>query len=358
MKELWSRRCRSLTPYTPGEQPKKKMDRLIKLNTNENPYPPSPMALEAMRAVPGESLRLYPDPDCCELREGIAMALDVKPEQIFVGNGSDEVLSLAFQAFFDPDEPIRFADITYGFYPVFADFYGLSYETIPLDENFGLPVEPFLKPGGGIVVANPNAPTGRELSLCDIKAIVSANEHRVVVVDEAYVDFGTRSAIELVNSYNNLLIVRTFSKGRSLAGLRVGYAVGHKDLITAMHLVKDSFNSYPVDRVAQAAALGAIRDEEYFRCTTTKIISTRACTTSLLRSMGFKVCDSSSNFLFVTHETVPATVLKDELREQGILVRWWNKPRISNYLRISVGTDEEMRALCDALKEIIANYKA
>lgn len=355
MKELWSRRCRSLTPYTPGEQPN--MMKLIKLNTNENPYPPSPMALEAMRAVPGESLRLYPDPDCCELRKGIAMVLDVKPEQIFVGNGSDEVLSLAFQAFFDPDEPIRFADITYGFYPVFADFYGLTYQQIPLDENFGLPLEPFLKPGGGIVVANPNAPTGRELSLSDIKAIVSANEKRVVVVDEAYVDFGTRSAIELVNSYPNLLVVRTFSKGRSLAGLRVGYAVGHKDLIEAMHLVKDSFNSYPVDRVAQAAALGAIQDQEYFRCTTTKIISTRACTTGVLRSMGFTVCDSSANFLFVTHETVPAEVLKDQLRARGILVRWWNKARISNYLRISVGTDDEMKALCDALKEIIEQYQ-
>lgn len=352
MKELWSQRCRGLIPYTPGEQPKGR--KLIKLNTNENPYPPSPQALRAIKAAAGEGLRLYPDPECTELREGIALALDVKPEQIFVGNGSDEVLSLAFQAFFDPDKPIRFADITYSFYPVFADFYGLSYREIPLDEHFSLPLAPFLEPGGGVVLANPNAPTGRELDLCDIRSIVAANENSVVVVDEAYVDFGSRSAVELVSLFPNLLVVRTFSKGRSLAGLRVGYAVGDKDLIAGLNAVKNSFNSYPVDRLAQAGALGAIRDQDYFRATTTKIISTRACASGHLRSMGFTVCDSAANFLFVTHETVPAKVLLEGLRQRGILVRWWDKPRISNYLRITVGTDEDMQALCQALREIIA----
>ncbi|MEL4862128.1 histidinol-phosphate transaminase [Pseudoflavonifractor phocaeensis] len=352
MKELWSQRCRGLIPYTPGEQPKGR--KLIKLNTNENPYPPSPQALRAIKEAAGEGLRLYPDPECTELREGIALALDVKPEQIFVGNGSDEVLSLAFQAFFDPDKPIRFADITYSFYPVFADFYGLSYREIPLDEHFSLPLAPFLEPGGGVVLANPNAPTGRELDLCDIRSIVAANENSVVVVDEAYVDFGSRSAVELVSLFPNLLVVRTFSKGRSLAGLRVGYAVGDKDLIAGLNAVKNSFNSYPVDRLAQAGALGAIRDQDYFRATATKIISTRACTSGHLRSMGFTVCDSAANFLFVTHETVPAKVLLEGLRQRGILVRWWDKPRISNYLRITVGTDEDMQTLCQALREIIA----
>lgn len=352
MKELWSQRCRGLIPYTPGEQPKGR--KLIKLNTNENPYPPSPQALRAIKEAAGEGLRLYPDPECTELREGIALALDVKPEQIFVGNGSDEVLSLAFQAFFDPDKPIRFADITYSFYPVFADFYGLSYREIPLDEHFSLPLAPFLEPGGGVVLANPNAPTGRELDLCDIRSIVAANENSVVVVDEAYVDFGSRSAVELVSLFPNLLVVRTFSKGRSLAGLRVGYAVGDKDLIAGLNAVKNSFNSYPVDRLAQAGALGAIRDQDYFRATATKIISTRACASGHLRSMGFTVCDSAANFVFVTHETVPAKVLLEGLRQRGILVRWWDKPRISNYLRITVGTDEDMQALCQALREIIA----
>ncbi len=348
MKELWSKRCRSLTPYTPGEQPKGRP--FIKLNTNENPYPPSPMALQAIREAAGETLRLYPDPECTDLRE----ALGVRAEQVFVGNGSDEVLSLAFQAFFDPEKPIRFADITYSFYPVFADYYGLTYREIPLDENFALQVEPFLEPGGGVVVANPNAPTGRELEFGDLKAIVEANRDSVVVVDEAYVDFGARSAVELVDTYPNLLVVRTLSKGRSLAGLRVGYAVGSEDLIAALNSVKDSFNSYPVDRLAQAGALGAIRDENYFRATRDKIVNTRACAANELKGLGFTVCDSSANFLFVSHERLAAKILLDGLRERGILVRWWNKPRISNYLRITVGTDQEMKALCGAMKEILA----
>lgn len=352
MNELWSRRCRDLTPYVPGEQPKGQT--FIKLNTNENPYPPSPMVVKAIKEALGENLRLYPDPECTELRGAIALALDVKADQIFVGNGSDEVLSLAFQAFFDSDKPIRFADVTYSFYPVFADFYGLTYREIPLDENFALPLEPFLEPGGGVVLANPNAPTGRELAFCDLRSIVEANPNSVVVVDEAYVDFGARSAVELVCRYSNLLVVRTFSKGRSLAGLRVGYAVGNRDLIAALNSVKNSFNSYPVDRLAQAGALGAIRDIDYFRATTAKIINTRACATSQLRKMGFYVCDSSANFLFTSHESVSAKTLLDGLRQRGILVRWWNKPRISNHLRITVGTDDDMKALCAALREILA----
>lgn len=355
MKELWSERCRNLTPYTPGEQPRGR--KFIKLNTNENPYPPSPLALRAIREAMEDRLPLYPDPECTELRETIAQVLDVKPGNVFVGNGSDEVLSLAFQAFFDPDKPIRFADITYSFYPVFAGFYGLTYEEIPLDENFALPLEPFLKPGGGVVLANPNAPTGREADFCDIRAIVEANPHSVVIVDEAYVDFGARSAVELVDRYPNLLVVQTLSKSRSLAGLRVGYAVGNCDLIDGLNTVKNSFNSYPVDQLAQAGAIGAMRDVDYFRTTCTKIINTRSAVSNRLRDMGFTVCDSSANFIFVTHESVPAKVLLDGLRDRGILIRWWDKPRISNYLRITIGTGEEMKALCAALTEVLSEQR-
>ncbi len=354
MKELWSKRCRELTPYTPGEQPKDR--KFIKLNTNENPYPPSPMAVKAIKEAVDASLRLYPDPACTQLREAIAQCLDVEADQVFVGNGSDEVLSLSFAAFFDPDRPIRFADITYSFYPVFADFYGIPYQEVPLDDSFALPAAPFLEPCGGVVVANPNAPTGREVDFGDLRSIIEADPGRVVIVDEAYIDFGARSAVELVRAYPNLLVVRTLSKGRSLAGLRVGYAVGDTGLITALNTVKDSFNSYPVDRLAQAGAMGAILDEEYFRCTSNKIMNTRAGAANGLRSLGFKVCDSASNFLFVTHESVPAKTLLDGLRDRGILVRWWDKPRIDNYLRITVGTDEEMHTLCAALGEIIAEH--
>lgn len=350
MKKLWSKRCQSLTPYVPGEQPRR--EKLIKLNTNENPYPPSPAVIEAIRTAAAD-LRLYPDPTCEEVRTALAQSLGVKPNQVFVGNGSDEVLSLAFCAFFDPDKPIRFADITYSFYPVFADFYGLRYEEIPLDETFTLPVEPFLEPDYGVVLANPNAPTGREMNFCDLRDIVEADPNRVVIVDEAYVDFGARSAVELVNEFPNLLVVQTLSKSRALAGLRVGFAIGNENLIAALNTVKDSFNSYPVDRLAQAGAVAAIRDREYFRLTVGKVRTTRSCTELALHDMGFTVCDSAANFLFVSHKKLSAQKLLDELRQRGILVRWWDKPRIRDYLRITIGTEEEMKALCEAMKEII-----
>lgn len=350
MKELWSKRCRELTPYVPGEQPQGQ--KFIKLNTNENPYPPSPKALQAIREAMAD-LRLYPDPACLALREAVAQDLGVKSDQVFAGNGSDEVLALAFQAFFDPDRPIRFADITYSFYPVFADFFGIPYEEIPLEENFTLPVKPFLEPCGGVVIANPNAPTGREMDFYGLRDIVEAHPDRVVIVDEAYVDFGARSAVELIDRCPNLLVVRTLSKSRSLAGLRVGFAVGNENLIAALHTVKDSFNSYPVDRLAQAGAVGAIRDKEYFRATVSKINATRSYTAGALGKLGFTVCDSSANFLFVSHEKVPGKELLDGLRQRGILVRWWDKPRIRDYLRITIGTEEEMNALCRAVEEIL-----
>ena len=351
MKEYWSKRARDLVPYTPGEQPRQR--NWIKLNTNENPYPPSQKALAAIRAAAGETLRLYPDPECTSLREALAATFDLKPAQVFVGNGSDEVLALCFQAFFDPERTILFPDVTYSFYPVFAGLYGLSYREVPLDERFGLPLESFVGDNGGVVIANPNAPTGRAVSLCDIRMLLEGNPESVVIVDEAYVDFGAQSAVPLIDSYPNLVVVQTMSKSRALAGLRVGFALGNENLIAALNSVKNSFNSYTLDRLALAGAEGALRDGDYLRAITMKISSTRDWAADRLKRMGFEVSDSAANFLFISHPDIPAKVLLDGLRERGILVRWWDKPRISNYLRITVGTDQEMEALCQALTQMI-----
>ena len=351
MKEFWSKRAKALTPYVPGEQPRER--KFIKLNTNENPYPPSQTAVAAIREAAGESLRLYPDPECTSLREALAATFDLKPGQVFVGNGSDEVLALCFQAFFDAERAILFPDITYSFYPVFADLFGLSYREVPLDECFGLPLEPFLGNNGGVVIANPNAPTGRAVSLCDIRTLLEGNPQSVVVVDEAYVDFGAQSAVPLIDSYPNLVVVQTMSKSRALAGLRVGFALGNENLIAALNRVKNSFNSYTLDRLALAGAEGALRDRDYLRAITMKISSTRDWAADRLKRMGFAVSDSAANFLFVSHPAVEAKGLLDGLRERGILVRWWDKPRIRDYLRITVGTDEEMEALCQALAQLV-----
>ena len=350
MKEFWSKRARELMPYVPGEQPRER--KFIKLNTNENPYPPSQKALAAIREAAGESLRLYPDPECTSLREALAATFDLKPNQVFVGNGSDEVLALCFQAFFDPDRTILFPDITYSFYPVFADLYGLNYREVPLDECFGLPLEAFLGDNGGVVIANPNAPTGRAVSLCDIRALLEGNPESVVVVDEAYVDFGAQSAVPLIDSYPNLVVVQTMSKSRALAGLRVGFALGNENLMAALNSVKNSFNSYTLDRLALAGAEGALRDPGYLRAITMKIGSTRDWAADRLKRMGFEVSDSAANFLFISHPDIPAKTLLDGLRERGILVRWWDKPRINNHLRITVGTDQEMETLCQALAQM------
>lgn len=351
MKTFWSKRIRDMVPYVPGEQPRER--KFIKLNTNENPYPPSPMVLDAIQKAAGEALRLYPDPNATDLREALAAYYGLKAEQVFVGNGSDEVLAMCFQAFFDPERPILFPDITYAFYPVFADLFGLTYREVPLDEHFGVPVEAFLGNNGGVVVANPNAPTGRELSLCDIRTLLEGNPEAVVLVDEAYVDFGTSSAVELIDRYPNLVVVQTMSKSRSLAGMRIGFALANASLIAALDCVKNSFNSYTLDRLALAGAEAAVRDRDYFRMTTIKIIHTRERAAAALKQLGFTVCDSSANFLFITHPDVPARRLVEGLRERGILVRWWDRPRISGYLRVSVGTDQEMDALCTALKELL-----
>ena len=351
MKKHWSQRIRDMIPYVPGEQPRDRQ--FIKLNTNENPYPPSPKALEALRAAPGDSLRLYPDPECTELRAAIAAAHGLSPEQVFPGNGSDEVLAFCFQAFFDPDRPVRFADITYTFYAVYASYFGLTPELVPLAEDFTLPVADLLAPGcGGVVLANPNAPTGLAVELADIRRILEAHRDQVVLVDEAYIDFGGASADVLVPEYDNLVVVRTLSKGHALAGLRVGYALAQPDLIAALRCVRDSINSYTVDRAAQAAAAASLRDAAYFQERTAQVVRTRQRTALALRDMGFAVTDSQANFLFVRHPQVPAKTLLDGLRERGILVRWFDRPRIRDYLRITVGTDGEMDALTAALKEL------
>lgn len=355
MKKYWSRRIRDMVPYVPGEQPKDRV--FIKLNTNENPYPPSPKALEALRVAADDRLRLYPDPECAQLRTTIAAAHGLSPEQVFAGNGSDEVLAFCFQAFFDSDRPVCFADITYTFYAVYAEYFGLTPRLIPLGEDFSLPVAPFCAgDSGGVVVANPNAPTGLEVARADLIRILESNPQAVVLVDEAYIDFGGTSADNLVDQYDNLVVVRTLSKGHGLAGMRVGYALGHPDLMAALRCVRDSINSYTVDRAAQAAAAASIADTAYFEAQVAKVSATRDRAAVQLRELGFDVTDSKANFLFVHHPKVAAKTLLDGLRQRGILVRWFDRPRISDHLRISVGTDAEMDALYDALKELTEEY--
>ncbi len=351
MKQFWSERIKNLVPYTPGEQPKDRV--FIKLNTNENPYPPSPKVIEAIENAAGEGLRLYPDPEASALRKSIADYHGLKPEQVFCGNGSDEVLGLCFYAFFTPGEKVVFPDITYSFYPVYTELFGLDYEEIPLNEDFSLPVDQFLGGNGGAVICNPNAPTGRTLPLADIRRILDANPDVVVLVDEAYADFGAQSAVDLINEYPNLVVVCTMSKSRSLAGMRIGYALGNADLIAGVNCVKNSFNSYPLDRLALAAGEAAIRDVEYFEQTRRNIMRTRDNTIVRLKELGFCVQDSNANFIFITHPDKSGQELQQGLRDRGMLVRWFNKPRIDRYLRVSIGTDEDMEKMCAACEDIL-----
>lgn len=351
MKRFWSERIKDLVPYTPGEQPKDRV--FVKLNTNENPYPPSPKVLKAIEEAAGDGLRLYPDPEATALRQAIAEYHGLKPEQVFCGNGSDEVLGLCFYAFFTPGKKVVFPDITYSFYPVYTELFHLDYEEIPLNEDFTLPVERFLGGNGGAVICNPNAPTGRTLPLSDIRRILDANPDVVVIVDEAYADFGAQSAVELLAEYPNLVVICTMSKSRSLAGMRIGYALGNADLIAGVNCVKNSFNSYPLDRLALAAGEAAIRDVEYFEQTRRAIMKTREQTVERLRKLGFFVHDSNANFIFITHPEKTGKELQQGLRDRGVLVRWFNKPRIDQYLRVSIGTDEEMDKMCAACEEIL-----
>ena len=351
MSKYWSKAVRTLEPYVPGEQPKDK--KYIKLNTNENPYPPSPEALAAIRQAANEDLRLYPTPTCDELRTRIAQYYGLTQEQVFVGNGSDELLAFSFLAFFNPQSPILFPDITYSFYPVYCSLFHIDYALVPLDDDFSIPIEPFLQKNGGIIFPNPNAPTGKEVALEAIEEILKHNQDQVVIIDEAYVDFGGESALKLLERYSNLLIIQTFSKSRSFAGLRVGFALGHRDLIEALDRVKNSINSYTLDRAALAGALAAFQDEAYFETTRRKVIATREKTAESLKNMGFQVIPSKANFIFISHPAFSAELLCQKLRERNILVRYFKKPRIDRFLRVSIGTDEEMDCFLIATAEIL-----
>ena len=350
MSKFWSPLVNDLVPYVPGEQPK--MANLVKLNTNENPFGPSPKVIEAIQAELNDGLRLYPDPEGESLRETIAAYHKIKPEQIFLGNGSDEVLAHIFFGLFQHGEPILFPDITYSFYPVYCGLYNIESKKVPLTESFEINPEDFKQPNGGVIFPNPNAPTGRYLELQHVEEILAANPNRVVVVDEAYIDFGGESAITLVDKYPNLLVSQTLSKARSLAGLRVGFAVGHPDLIEALNRVKNSFNSYPLDRLALAGAKAAYEDEAWFRKCCDGVISERERVTSALEGLGFEVLPSKANFIFARHKDQPGEVLAKSLREQGIIVRHFNKPRISEFLRITIGTVEQNDALIGALRSL------
>jgi len=352
MSRYWSKVVQGLTPYVPGEQPK--LANLVKLNTNECPYGPSRRVLEALRAEIGDTLRLYPDPASDRLRAAIAKHHGLVPEQVFVGNGSDEVLAHVFLGLLKHDRPVLFPDITYSFYPVYCGLYDIGFEPVPLNARFEIAVDDYLKPNGGVIFPSPNAPTGCLVPLAEIERLLRANQHSVVVIDEAYVDFGGESAVPLVARHPNLLVTHTLSKSRALAGLRVGYAVGHADLIEALTRVKDSFNSYPLDRFAQAGGTAAIEDDAYFRAMCGKVVATRSRLVADLQAVGFEVLPSAANFVFARVPGRDGAELAAKLRERSIIVRHFRKPqRIAEFLRITVGTDEQCAALADALREIL-----
>jgi len=347
MSKFWSPFVNGLVPYVPGEQPK--LTRLTKLNTNENPYGPSPKALAAMRAELTEDLRLYPDPNGDLLKQAVADYYDVKPNQVFLGNGSDEVLAHAFNAFFQHGKPLLFPDISYSFYPVYCGLYDIDFEAIALDEQFQIRVEDYAKPNGGIIFPNPNAPTGCVVGLEAVEAMLKASPDSVVIVDEAYIDFGGETAISLVGRYPNLLVTQTLSKSRSLAGLRVGLAIGHPDLVEALERVKNSFNSYPLDRLAIVGAAAAFEDREHFDFTRKAVIASREALTLELQAKGFEVLPSAANFIFARHPQHDAAGIAAKLREQGVIVRHFKQERIAQFLRISIGTPEQNQALLDGL---------
>lgn len=366
MKNFLSQLALGLEPYVPGEQPKDK--KYVKLNTNENPYPPSAKVISAIQTAATDQLRLYPDPESTELRTTIADYFNdflkegsakLTADNVFMGNGSDEVLAFAFPAFFT-GKRIVFPNVTYSFYPVYANLFKTEFREIPLLEDFSVRLEDYVDLGSqkefaadGILIPNPNAPTGKALTKAEVEQIVASNPDLVVVIDEAYIDFGGESVMDLVPSYDNLLVVQTLSKSRSLAGLRVGFAVGSQVLIDGLNRVKNSFNSYTMDRLAMAGAKAAILDEDYFNDTRQRIISTRERVVSKLETLGFAVVPSNANFIFIRHASKPAAALFAGLREQGVLVRYFNKPLIDNHLRVSIGTDEEMDTFLQAIEALL-----
>ena len=353
MSKFWSNIVHDLTPYVPGEQPK--VANLIKLNTNENPYGPSPKVLAALQAEVGDSLRLYPDPTSDKLTRAIADIHGLTSDQVFVGNGSDEVLAHSFVALLKHDAPLLFPDITYSFYPVYCHLYGIDYLEIPLTDSFEIRIDDYFQRNGGIIFANPNAPTGRLLPIAEIERLLRANGDSVVVVDEAYIDFGGESCSGLIKDYPQLLVVHTLSKSHALAGLRVGYAIGPATLIEALVRVKDSFNSYPLDRFAQAGATAAMQDREWLKANCEKVIASRKRLVSALNAMGFEVLPSGANFIFARHSDFAGCDLAAQLRERNIIVRNFKQPsRIAPFLRISIGTDAECDALVSGLKSIVS----
>lgn len=351
MNPFWSQTARELSPYVPGEQPR--VADLVKLNTNESPFGPSPLAVEAMRAAAADTLRLYPDPEASELREALAAHRGVEPEQVFVGNGSDEVLAHAFVALLKQPKKLLFPDVTYSFYPVWAQLFDLVCETVPLDDGMRVRVEDYRREAGAIIIANPNAPTGIALPRAEIARLLDEHADIPVVVDEAYVDFGGESAAPLIADHPNLLVVQTMSKSRALAGLRVGYALGDAGLIEALIRVKDSFNSYPLGRIAQAGATASVRDDAYFRASCARVAAGRDAMTGELERLGFVVLPSSANFVFARHPAMGGAELAAALRERAVLVRHFNKPRTAPYLRITVGTGDDTRRLIAAATEIL-----
>lgn len=351
MNDLWKKNLRDIEPYVPGEQSK---DRdIVKINANENPYPPSPKAVEALKNFDTDRLKFYPQANATTLKQAIADFYDVKAENVFVGNGSDDVLALAFQAFFNGDKPIAYPDITYSFYPVWCRLLGIEYVNYPLDENFRINVKDYKAENGGVVIPNPNAPTsigeGREF----VEKLMEYNRDSVVIIDEAYCDFGGVSSVPLISKYENLLVTGTFSKSRSLAGMRIGFAIGSKTLIDTLEAVKNSYNSYTVDALSIAMGIEAMKDVEYFDETISKIIATRTRVTEELRLLGFEVLDSQTNFIMATHEGYNMKEMFEYLKENKIFIRYFNQPRINKYVRITIGTDEEMDKFLNGVKNFI-----
>jgi len=350
MSKYWTQLVTQLDPYVPGEQPQDQQ--YTKLNTNENPYPPSPRVIDAINDYDKQNLKLYPDPESSELKKTLAAYFSLKTNNVFLGNGSDEVLAHSFQAFFKQSEPLLFPDISYSFYTAYCGLYQIDFKQIPLDQNFNIQPIDYEVKHGGIILPNPNAPTGTALSLNHIRDIVT-NSSSVVIIDEAYIDFGGESATNLIKDFDNLLVIQTFSKARSMAGLRLGYALGHHDLIDALNRIKNSFNSYPIDSLAQTAAIASINDEDYFQHNRQLIVQTRESLTDELTDLGFEVLPSTANFVFVRHKSTAAQELYQQLKQQGILVRYFDKPRINNYLRITIGTKSECQHLVKVLADIL-----
>lgn len=351
MTKYWSSLARKAKPYVPGLQLNE--PNIIKLNTNENPYPPSPRVMEAILEEGARHLQLYPSSTADDLKGEIGSAYDLAAEEVFVGNGSDEVLAFSFMAFFEPGEKVRYPDITYSFYPVYARLFNIPVDEIPVNEDFTLPTEAFFDSEGGVIFPNPNAPTSLYLPLDQIEVILQHNPNKVVIVDEAYVDFSEGSAARLISTYDNLLVIQTTSKSRSLAGLRVGYALGHESLINALTRIKDSFNSYTIDRLALVGAQAAFEDVAYYSDITKRIITTRETVTDRLKELGFTVLPSQANFVFVTHSKYNAAQLYEALKSDKILVRHFDHPKIEHYLRITIGTDEQMNVFFEKIERIL-----